>query len=183
MLLLLSLLVSLFLIYVALVYNNGIKLKNYVQEAFSTMDVYLKQRWDMIPNLVESVKAYTGHEQSVLTEITALRNNNYSDLSETQKIETNSALEGLLTKFVAVCENYPELKASENYIQFNAQLKTIEDDIATSRRYYNGTVRELNTFLEVFPTNVICAFFKMEKAKLFEIDDAERQNVKVNFND
>ena len=181
--LILAVLVSLILIYTAIAYNNGIKLKNYVEEAFSTMDVYLKQRWDLIPNLVESVKAYAGHEQSVLTDITKLRSSNYSNLSDEQKIETNSALEGLLTKFVALAENYPELKANENFLQFNSQLNSIENDIANSRKYYNGTVRELNTYLEVFPTNVIGSFFKIQKAKMFQIDEAERQSVKVSFND
>ena len=171
------------LMYVASSYNKAMKLKNYVKEAFSTMDVYLKQRWDLIPNLVESVKGFAHHEKELLSNIAQLRGNNYSQLSNAQKIDTNSQLEQLLTRFMAIQESYPEIKANESFMQFNNKLSSLEDDIATSRRYYNGTVRELNTFLDMFPTKIIGAMFKIEKEMLFEIAESERENVKVSFND
>lgn len=163
-------------------YNRGIKLRNYVKEAFSTMDVYMKKRWDLIPNLVETVKGYAGHEKDLLEKIAKLRSSNYSTMSDAQKLETNSELTNVLTRFFAVAENYPDLKANQNYMQLSSELSSIEKDIANSRKYYNGTVRELNTFLEVFPTNIIGSIFGFQKEKMFEISEAERQNVKVNFN-
>ena len=170
-------------VFVILGYNKGIKLRNYVREAFSTMDVYLKKRWDLIPNLVESVKGYTKHENNLLKEIIQLRSSNYSTMSEAQKLETNSELTNVLTRLFAVAENYPDLKANQNYMQLSKDLLVIESDIANSRKYYNGTVRELNTFLEVFPTNIIGSFFNFQKEKMFEISEGERQTVKVNLND
>ena len=162
-------------------YNKGIKLKNYVKEAFSTMDVYMKKRWDLIPNLVESVKGYAGHEKGLLEKITQLRSSNYSTMTDAQKLETNSELTNVLSRLFAVAENYPDLKANQNFMQLSKELSSIEADIANSRKYYNGTVRELNTFLEVFPTNIIGSIFGMQKEKLFEIAENERQNVKVSF--
>lgn len=168
-------------LYVIGAYNKGIKLKNYVKEAFSTMDVYMKKRWDLIPNLVETVKGYASHEKGLLEEIAKLRSANYSTMSNDQKLQTNSELAQFLTRFMAVAENYPELKANQNFMQLSGELSSIEADIANSRKYYNGTVRELNTFLEVFPTNIIGSMFGIQKEKLFEISSAERQNVKVSF--
>jgi len=162
-------------------YNKGIKLRNYVKEAFSTMDVYMKKRWDLIPNLVESVKGYAGHEKGLLEKITQLRSSNYSTMTDAQKLETNSELTNVLSRLFAVAENYPDLKANQNFMQLSKELSSIEADIANSRKYYNGTVRELNTFLEVFPTNIIGSIFGMQKEKLFEIAENERQNVKVSF--
>lgn len=164
-------------------YNSGVKLRNYVREAFSTMDVYLKKRWDLIPNLVEIVKGYAIHEKGLLEKITQLRSGNYSTMSDSQKLETNNQLTQFLTRFMAVAENYPDLKANQNFMQLNNELSSIEEDIANSRKYYNGTVRELNTFLEVFPTNIVGAIFGFKKEKMFEISDLERENVKVSFND
>ena len=162
-------------------YNKGIKLRNYVKEAFSTMDVYMKKRWDLIPNLVESVKGYAGHEKGLLEKITQLRSSNYSTMTDAQKLETNSELTNVLSRLFAVAENYPDLKANQNFMQLSKELSSIEADIANSRKYYNGTVRELNTYLEVFPTNIIGSIFGMQKEKLFEIAENERQNVKVSF--
>ena len=162
-------------------YNRGVQLRNYVKEAFATMDVYLKKRWDLIPNLVETVKGYAGHEKEILEKITQLRSSNYSTMSDAQKIETNSELTKFLTRFFAVAENYPDLKANQNFMQLSKELSEIEAEIANSRKYYNGTVRVLNTFLEVFPTNIIGSIFGIQKEKMFEISANERQNVKVSF--
>ena len=164
-------------------YNKGIKLRNYVKEAFSTMDVYMKKRWDLIPKLVEIVKGYAKHEKGALEQITKLRNSEYSTMSNNQKIQTNSELAQVLTKFMAVAENYPNLKADQHFLQLSRDLSSIETDIANSRKYYNGTVRLLNNFLEMFPTNIIGFIFGIKKEKMFEISDTERQNIEVNGND
>ena len=170
-------------IYAVSQYNSFVKLNNMVKEAFSTMDVYMKKRWDLIPKLVEIVKGYAKHEKGALEQITKLRNSEYSTMSNNQKIQTNSELAQVLTKFMAVAENYPNLKADQHFLQLSRDLSSIETDIANSRKYYNGTVRLLNNFLEMFPTNIIGFIFGIKKEKMFEISDTERQNIEVNGND
>ena len=150
-------LIILLLSYIIGVYNKGITLRNYIKEAFSTMDVYLKKRWDLIPNLVETVKGYVSHEQDVLKKITELRNKNYSGLSDAEKMNLNSELGFGLAKLIAVAENYPDLKANQNFSNLMQELCLIEEDIANSRKYYNGNVREFNTFIQLFPTNIIAS--------------------------
>ena len=169
------------LVWVIACYNKGISLKNYVKEAFSTMDVYLKKRWDLIPNLLETTKGYAEHEKSIFEEVTRLRNNNYASMSDIEKMEINNQMTQALSKLIAVAENYPDLKANQNFMQFSSELSNIENEIATSRKYYNGCVREYNSFLEYFPTNLIGAIFHFEKSKLFEIDEKQRENVQVKF--
>ncbi len=168
-------------IYVIFAYNKMVGLKNYVKEAFSTMDVYLKKRWDLIPNLVECVKGYSNYEKSTLAEITNLRTKNYSSLSNDEKININEKLSASLGRLFAIAENYPELKASETYTKLMSELSKIEEDIANSRKYYNGTVREFNTVLELFPSNIIGMIFGFKQEKLFEISDEQKENVKVKF--
>lgn len=162
-------------------YNKGVGLRNYVNEAFSTMDVYLKKRWDMLPNLVETVKGYAGHESSVLKEVTELRSKSYSSMTDDEKINTNAQLGGLTNKLLMLQETYPDLKANENFNKLMDELTSLENDIARSRKYYNGTVRELNNFVDYFPTNIISAVFGIKKAKFFEISEEQRENVKVEF--
>ncbi len=169
------------LAYVVNVYNHGVKLRNYVREAFSTMDVYLKKRWDLIPNLVETVKGYAEHEKGLLTELTEARTKNYGSMSADEKLQANMQLGAIVPKILAVAENYPDLKANENFIKLMDDLSAIENDIANSRKYYNGTVRELNTFTEIFPSNIVCGIFGIKPKKLFEISDSERENVQVKF--
>lgn len=168
-------------LYVIGAYNKGITLRNYIREAFSTMDVYMKKRWDLVPNLIETVKGYMEHEKSLLSQVTELRTKNYSDMSMGEKLQTNMQLGTILPKILAVAENYPNLRASEHFNTLLSDLSSIEEDIANARKYYNGTVRTFNTFTEVFPTNIICDFFGFKPEKLFEISDSERQNVKVKF--
>ena len=160
-------------------YNKAVILKNYVSEAFSTMDVYLKKRWDLLPNLIETVKSYTAHEKNLLTELTKIRSQNYEELSDGEKLNANLQIGQILPKIHAVAESYPDLKANQNYSLLMQQMEAIENDIANSRKYYNGTVRELNTFLELFPTSLIGMIFHFQKAKMFEAQVAERENVKA----
>lgn len=169
------------LVYIITVYNKAVALRNYVKEAFSTMDVYLKKRWDLVPNLVETVRAYSRHEKNIFTGVTELRTRDYSSLSDREKLDANIKMGAELSKIIAVAENYPELKANTNYSELMAQLSEIEKDIANARKYYNGTVRELNTFIEIFPSNVVCGIFGFSSEKMFEIGAAERENVKVDF--
>ena len=173
--------VALIAIYVLAQYNSFIKLTNMVKEAFATMDVYFKKRWDLIPNLVEVVKSYAKHESSVIEEVVKLRNLSYDKMSLTDKIDTNQQLTAGLSKIMAVAENYPNLKASQNFSDLSNQLSKIEDEIANSRKYYNGTVRELNTFLEIFPSNIIANLFGFKPERMFEISDLQRENVKVDL--
>lgn len=170
------------LVYVIAAYNKAVGLRNYVREAFSTMDVYLKKRWDLVPNLVECVKAYAQHEKGVFEGVTNLRSKDYSTLSQNEKLNVNEEISSALPKLIAVAENYPELKANENFASLMKELSNIEEDIANARKYYNGTVRELNTFLELFPSNIIGRIFGFKTERMFEIGVEQRENVKVNFN-
>ena len=119
------------IIYLINAYNKGIILRNYVREAFSTMDVYMKKRWDLIPNLVETAKGYMTHEQNTLSKITELRNLNYGGMSNEQKMDVNAQLGFGLAKLIAVAENYPDLKANENFLRLMDELSQVEEDIAT----------------------------------------------------
>jgi LemA protein len=170
---------ALIIIYVLVQYNSFIKLSNTVKEAFSTMDVYLKKRWDLIPNLVEVVKGYVKHESSVLEEVVKLRNLSYDKMSLADKIDTNQQLSSGLSKIMAVSESYPDLKASQNFSDLTNQLSKIEDEIANSRKYYNAVVRRLNTKIEMFPSNIVAKIFNFKLSKMFEASDNERDNVKV----
>ena len=135
-------LVGIILVYGIITYNNLTKWKNLVKEAFSTMDIYLKKRWDLIPNLVEIVKGYAQHEKDVLEKITELRTNNYEEMSKDKKININEQITNNLSKIVAIAENYPELKSSENFSQLSKDLTKIEDEIANSRKYYKKITNE-----------------------------------------
>lgn len=163
-------------------YNNFVKMKNKIEEAFATMDVYLKKRWDLVPNLVNTVKAYAQHEKSTFESIAALRSRSYDAMSPNEKVEANKAMGGFLGNLIATAEAYPELKANENFMELQRNLNEFEDDIANSRKYYNGCVRQMNTAVESFPSNIIAGIFHFEKYQMYEVDDAgERTNVTVDF--
>ncbi len=167
------------LIYAFVVYNGFIKLNNKVKEAFSTMDVYLKKRWDLIPNLVETVKGYAKHEANTLKEVVELRGNTYDSLSQDEKLNTSENLRNGINKIMALAEAYPELKANENFKDLSSQLTKNEEDIANSRKYYNATVRMFNDKVEMFPSNIFAGLFGFKSKKMFEADEAERKNVEV----
>lgn len=166
-------------IYTLLTYNGLIKSNNFVKEAFSTMDIYLKKRWDLIPNLVEIVKGYAKHEKEIFNQITSLRANSYDTLSTGKKININEQLTQEISKIMLISENYPDLKASENFLQLSHELSKIEDEIANSRKYYNGTVRILNNKIQMFPSNIIANIFGFKPANMFEANADEKNNVKV----
>ena len=173
--------IALLVIYVLITYNGFVRIKNRVEEAFSTMDVYLKKRWDLIPNIVETVKGYAKHEKSTLSEVIKLRNGAYDDMSSDEKIKANQELSKGITKIMALAEQYPDLKANENFKDLSAQLTKIEDEIANSRKYYNGTVREFNDKVQMFPSNVVAMIFGYKTKTMFEANEEERKNVKVSL--
>lgn len=171
-------------IYFVACYNGFVKGKNSVKEAFATMDVYLKKRWDLIPNLVNTVKGYAKHEKQTLEQVIAMRNGNYSDMSMEEKIQSGNKLTGAISKLFALAESYPDLKANQNFLDLSAQLRSIESDIANSRKYYNAVVKQFNNKVEMFPSNIVASMFNFKTYESFEVaDKSERENVQVNFDD
>ncbi len=163
--------------------NSFVSIKNQVEEAFSTMDVYLKKRYDLIPNLVETVKGYATHESETFTKVTAARTAAMNSTSIDEKIANENALSGTLKSLFAVAEAYPQLQANSNFLDLQQQLKMLEDEIANSRKYYNAVVRTMNTKVESFPSNLVASMFGFRKQPFFEVGGAEeRQNVQVKFN-
>lgn len=173
--------ILLLLIYIFITYNSFIKLSNIVQEAFSTMDIYLKKRWDLVPNLVEVVKGYASHEKAVLEQVTTLRTNTYQNMSMNKKINVNEQLTQGISKIMAISESYPDLKANQNFLELSRELTKIEDEIANSRKYYNGSVRIFNTKIQIFPNNIIAKLFNFKEANMFEANIEEKNNVKVDL--
>ncbi len=168
-------------IYIGITYNSLVKSRNLVKEAFSTMDVYLKKRWDLIPNLVEIVKGYAKYEKEVFEKITSLRVNSYEDMTMNKKINVNEEITRNISKIMAISENYPDLKASQNFIELSNNLTKIEDEIANSRKYYNGTVKLFNDKIQMFPSNIIANLFGFNSASMFEINAEEKNNIKVDL--
>ncbi len=173
--------IILIIIYAFILYNNFISLDNKVKEAFSTMDVYLKKRWDLIPNLVETVKGYAKYEEETLTRVTKLRNNVYNEMTNDEKIINNEELSSDVSKIMALKEAYPELKANENFIDLSNKLTKIEDDIANARKYYNGTVRIYNNKVQMFPNNIFAKIFNYKTKRMFEASLEDKQNIRINL--
>lgn len=159
--------------------NGFIKLDNKVNEAFATMDVYLKKRWDLIPNLVETVKGYAKHEKDTLEEVVKIRSGDYDLLSSEEKIKTNEKVTKGISRIMALAESYPNLKANENFSNLAKELTKTEDEIAQSRKYYNATVRVFNNKVQVFPNSVFAKLFGYKTKSMFEARQEERDNVKV----
>ncbi|MDO9593160.1 MAG: LemA family protein [Erysipelotrichaceae bacterium] len=163
-------------------YNGFIAWRNKVDEAFSTMDVYLVKRYDLIPNLVETVKGYAKHESETLERVISARNKAVNATNVEDKAKAEGEFAGVLGRLFALAEAYPDLKANLQFLDLQAQLKVLEEDIANARKYYNGTARQYNTMVESFPNNIVANLFKFIKRPLFEVEDAtQRQNVKVQF--
>ena len=163
-------------------YNSLVRLRNNVEESFSAMDVYMKKRYDLIPNIVETVKGYAKHEKETLNAVITARNNAVAVSDPKAKAKAESEISGALRQLFALAENYPDLKANASFLDLQAQLQTIETEIANSRRYYNANVKTYNTKIEVFPSNIVAGWFNFKKRDLFEIENKEeRKNVKVEF--
>lgn len=180
--LIISAIVVLLVLWIILSYNGFIKLRNKSQEAFSAMDVILKKRYDLIPNVVETVKGYAKHEKSTLENVIKARNAAVNSNTPEEVIKNDNALSGTLKSLFAVSESYPDLKANANFLELQTQLSKIEDEISSSRRYYNAVVNKLNTKVEMFPSNIIASIFHFTRKPLYEVkDENERENVKVSF--
>ncbi|MFR5756740.1 MAG: LemA family protein [Lachnospiraceae bacterium] len=169
----------LIVIYVFALYNSFIKLNNKIKEAFSTMDIYLKKRWDLIPNIVEVVKGYDKYESDTLKFISKLRSSAYDKMSIDEKIKTNEQLSSSISEIMALVENYPDLKAEENFKNLSNQLAMVEDEIANSRKYYNAIVRIYNNKVEMFPSNIFAMLFGYKAKTMFHAEEKERENIKV----
>lgn len=164
-------------------YNDLVSLRQRVKNAWSQIDVQLQRRFDLIPNLVETVKGYMGHESDVLTKVTELRTSWANASTVKEKSELDSELSGALKTIMAVSENYPELKASANFSQLQEELQNTENKISFSRQFYNDTATRYNTKIQVVPSNIIASMFHFEPEQLFEVESQEaRKNVKVDFN-
>lgn len=165
--------------------NDFVRLKNKVEEAWATIDVFLKKRYDLIPNLVETVKGFAKHENETLNQVVAARSVAMSAKTPADKVQAENGLtSSLRTLFTAVSESYPELKANANFLDLQNQLKSLESELESARRYYNGVVKSFNTKLEIFPANIVGSRMGEEykKRPYFELDSAEeRKNVKVSF--
>ena len=165
------------------IYNGLVSARQKVENAWSQIDVQLQRRFDLIPNLVESVKGYMEHEKTVLEQVTSLRSSWASANSVAEKATLDNQLSDALKTIMAVAENYPDLKANQNFSELQEELRNTENKISFSRQFYNDTVTMYNTKLEVVPSNIIASMFKFKPKELFEVENEEvKKNVKVDFN-
>ena len=178
---LLIVIVALIIIIFIYYYNRFVVLGNRIANSLAQIDVQLKRRFDLIPNLIETVKGYTKHEKKVLEEVTKARTSFLSATSVQQKGRAENMLEGTLKSLFAVAENYPKLQANENFLQLQEELSGTESKIAYARQHYNDMVMELNTKIQTFPSNVIARLFKFEEKESYPVPEEERKNVKVQF--
>ncbi len=178
----LVLVVVVIIAFVIVTYNKMIKMRNHADEAWSDIDVQLKRRYNLIPNIVETVKGYAAHEEGVLTKVTEARNMAINAGGMKEQAQAENMLSGALKSLFAVAENYPDLKANENFMQLQNELVDTEDKIQAARRFYNSTVRDFNTKLQQFPNSMVAKMFKFEDKEFFEVEDEEqRENVEVSF--
>lgn len=169
-------------LWVIALFNGLVRLKNRVSEAWSDIDVQLKRRYDLIPNLMETVKGYMKHEEGVLVKVTEARNMAMNATGTEAKGKAENALSETLKSLFAVAENYPDLKASQNFLQLQDEISDTENKIQASRRFYNGNVRDFNTKIQVFPNNMIANTLGFKAFEFFEIEnEKERENVQVKF--
>jgi LemA protein len=165
------------------IYNGLVKLNVQTNNAWADIDVQLKRRTDLIPNVVETVKGYAGHERQTLEAVVAARNRAVAaqGAGPAERGQAEGALTGALRGLFALAEAYPQLRATENFAQLQATLSQIEDAIQSARRYYNAVVRDLNTKIQQFPSNIVAGLFAFKEREFFEIGEAEREVPKVKF--
>jgi LemA protein len=177
-----AIIVGVMVLWLILTYNRFITLRNRVKEAWSDIDVQLKRRYNLIPNLVETVKGYAAHESGVFEKVTEARTRAMGAQTLKEKGEAENILSGTLKTLFAVSENYPDLKASVNFLELQRELTDTEDKIQAARRFYNGTVMDLNNKVESFPANIIANTFKFKPAEFFQLEEAAaKEPVKVSF--
>lgn len=163
------------------IFNGLIRLKNRVKEAFSDIDVQLKRRHDLIPNLVETVKGYATHEKELFENVTKARSAAINAKGVEEKGKTENMLSQTLKSIFAVAENYPDLKASQNFLKLQDELSDTENKIQAARRFYNGNVRDFNTKIEIFPNNLVAGMLSFKNFEFFQAEEKERENVAVKF--
>ncbi len=182
--LVIGILCILFLIILIGYFNRFVILENRIKNSFSQIDVQLKKRADLIPNLMESVKGYMKHEAGIMKEVSEARKglisaNSSKDINK--RIKADNQLEGALGKLFAIAENYPNLKANENFLEFQRELSSIEDKIAYARQFYNDSILSYNDISKTFPGNIFARLFNKRESAYLEIKESERENPKVKF--
>jgi LemA protein len=173
--------IAVIVIFVIGVYNSFIRLKNLCDNAWSDVDVQLKRRYDLIPNLVNTVKGYAKHEKQLFENVTKARAEATAAKTPGEQAKAENMLTSALRQLFAVAENYPELKANTNFLNLQSSLSEIESDIQNARRYYNAVVRDNNIKVESFPSNIIASIFNFKKREFFEMEEGERAVPKVEF--
>ncbi len=169
------------ILWVIIMYNGLIRLKNRVDEAWSDIDVQLKRRYDLIPNLINTVKGYAAHEKEVFEKVTEARTQAMGAGTAQEKAGAENMLTGALKSLFAVAEAYPDLKANQNFLELQRELTDTEDKIQAARRFYNGNVRDFNTKVQVFPTNIIAGMLNFTSRDFFEMEESEKAVPKVEF--
>ena len=173
--------VVLLVLWVISTYNSLVSLRNKVKDQWAQIDTVLKRRFDLIPNLVETVKGYAKHESETLEAVMKARSSYASATTDSEKVEANNELSRCVSRLFAVAESYPDLKANTNFLDLQQQLKEIEDKIGYARQFYNDSVMSYNNKIQVFPNNVVAGILGFREEKFFEANEQERENVKVEF--
>ena len=173
--------VALIVLYIISTYNSLVSLRNQAKDQASQIDVELKRRFDLVPNLIETVKGYTKHEKSTFEDVVKARNTYISAGSTEEQLKADGELSKAISKLFALAESYPELKANESFTKLQDELNEIEQKIVYARQFYNDAVMKLNNKIEMFPSNIIANMFNFTKQNFFEASSEERQNVKVKF--
>ena len=173
--------IVLIVLYIVATYNGLVGMRNRVKDQWAQIDVQLKRRFDLIPNLVETVKGYADHEQETLKGVIEARNKFNVAKTPEEEMAANDQLSNFVSKLFALSEAYPDLKANQNFMSLQSDLKDTEDKIASARQFYNDTVLTLNNKIEMFPSNIVASMFKFTKEPFFEANDESKEAVKVQF--
>lgn len=173
--------IAIIAIYIIIIYNRMVKNRNRLHEAWSIIDVYLKKRYDLIPNLVNAVKGYSAYENNILEELTRIRTEAMQSATVSDKSDNETKLDKVLNQLYAIAEKYPDLKASDSFLKLQEQISQIENDLEKARRYYNGCVRENNIYVESFPAKMIAKIFNFGKESFFQAGTNERQIPSTNL--
>ncbi len=173
--------IILIILYVVKTYNSFISLRNRVRDQWSQIDVQLKRRFDLIPNIVSTVKGYAKHEKETLEDVVKARNTFLSSSTKEEEMKANSELTNAVSKLFALAESYPDLKANTNFIKLQDELNETENKIASARQFYNDTALKYNNKVEMFPSNIVASIFHFKTETFFEANETERENVKVEF--
>lgn len=168
-------------LFVISTYNGLVSARNKVRDQFSQIDIQLKKRFDLIPNLVETVKGYAKHESETFEKVIQARNGYMNASSDEDKLKASKELSSGITKIIALAENYPELKANTNFVDLQNQLKDIEEKISYARQFYNDSVLMYNNKIEMFPSNIVASMFGFKKETFFEAESHEKENVQIKF--